>query len=127
MFTNRMGSFGLVAGGLVAGLSIVAVQGCDPGDLAAQCGLVCAAEGIVEGNASISGIASIDSFFGAVVTFGNVSTEISAGINAELQAIALSLGLDAGAGGAEIKAATYHGLALRRTKSGWAAHVILDL
>ena len=30
-------------------------------------------------------------------------------------------------GGAEIKAATYHGLALRRTKSGWAAHVILDL
>ncbi len=31
------------------------------------------------------------------------------------------------AGGAEIKAATYHALALRRTKSGWVAHVILDL
>ncbi len=30
-------------------------------------------------------------------------------------------------GGAEIKAATYHALSLRKAKSGWVAHVILDL
>lgn len=30
-------------------------------------------------------------------------------------------------GGAEIKAATYHGLSLRRAEGGWEAHVILDL
>jgi len=36
-------------------------------------------------------------------------------------------GPSAFAGGAEIKAATYHALSLRRTRTGWAAHVILDL
>ncbi|MCX6348826.1 MAG: archease [Candidatus Aureabacteria bacterium] len=30
-------------------------------------------------------------------------------------------------GGSEIKAATYHGLSIRETPSGWVAHVILDL
>src|SRR5690606_14692625 len=39
------------------------------GDIAAQCGLTCDAKGILEGNASISGNASVDAFFGAVVDF----------------------------------------------------------
>lgn len=107
MFTNRMKSFGLIAGGMAAGLTVTALQGCDDGlgNIAEQCGLTCAAEGILEGNASISGVASVDAFFGAVVTFSRVSAEIAGGINAELRAIALSLELDPGASGAEIKAA----------------------
>ena len=107
MFTNRMRSFGLIAGGVAAGLSITALQGCDDavGNLAEQCGLTCAAEGVLEGNASISGVASVDAFFGAVVTFSRVSLEIAGGIQAELDAIALSVGLEPGAAGADIKAA----------------------
>lgn len=107
MFTNRMRSFGLIAGGMAAGLSITALQGCDDavGDLAEQCGLTCATEGVLEGNASISGVASVDAFFGAVVTFSRVSLEIAGGIQAELDAIALSLDLEPGASGADIKAA----------------------
>ena len=108
MFKNHKVSFGLIAGGLVAGMAMTAVQGCDDGalgNLAEQCGLVCAAEGIVEGNASISGVASIDAFFGAVVTFSQAAIDVSAGIDAELSAIAVSLGLDGKAGAAEIKAA----------------------
>lgn len=105
---NHKVSFGLIAGGLVAGLAMTAVQGCDDGalgNLAEQCGLVCAAEGIAEGNASISGVASVDAFFGAVVTFSQAAIDVSAGIDAELRGIAVSLGLDPAAGGAEIKAA----------------------
>lgn len=108
MFKNHKVSFGLIAGGLVAGMAMTAVQGCDDGalgNLAEQCGLVCAAEGVADGNASISGIASIDAFFGAVVTFSKAAIDVSAGIDAELRAIAVSLGLEAGASSAEIKAA----------------------
>jgi hypothetical protein len=44
----------------VVGVSALAVQGCDPGDVAEQCGLACSAKGFVGGDAKISGIASID-------------------------------------------------------------------
>jgi cytoskeletal protein CcmA (bactofilin family) len=107
MKMNQTGTFGLIAGGLVAGISLTAVQGCDDGglgNLAEQCGLTCPAEGVAEGNFSISGIASVDAFFGAVVTFGQVTTDVSASINAELQAIAVSLDLEPGAAAADIKA-----------------------
>jgi len=109
MFKSHRASIGLIAGGLVAGMAVTAVQGCDEGgplgNLAEQCGLVCAAEGIAEGNASISGVASVDAFFGAVVTFSQAAIDVSADIDAELRAIAVSLGLDPAAGSAEIKAA----------------------
>ena len=105
MFMNHKGTFGLIAGGLVAGIVATAVQGCDAGDLAEQCGLVCAAEGVADGNASISGIASIDAFFGAVITFSDAALSVSAGIDAELRGIAVSLGLEPGAAAADIKAA----------------------
>ncbi|MEJ7734404.1 MAG: hypothetical protein WKG00_35055 [Polyangiaceae bacterium] len=75
------------------------------GDLAEQCGLVCAAEGVVEGNASISGIPKIDAFFGAVIDFSGAANGVNANIRAQLDAMAASLGLQAGATGAEIKAA----------------------
>ena len=111
MFMNHKFSFGLIASGLFAGMGMTAVQGCDDGgggplgNLAEQCGLVCAAEGIAEGNASISGVASVDAFFGAVVTFSQAAIDVSAGIDAELRGIAVSLGLDPASGAAEIKAA----------------------
>ncbi len=109
MFKSYKVSLGLIAGGLTAGMMTTAVQGCDEGsplgNLAEQCGLVCPAEGIIAGNASISGIASIDAFFGAVVTFSQAAIDVSAGIEAELRALAVSLDLDPAAGAAEIRAA----------------------
>lgn len=88
---------------LAVGAVVVAAPGCP----AAQelCDLECPAEGVAAGNASISGIASVDSFFAAVVGFGKASLEVRAGVDAELRGIAVSLGLDAGASAADIKAA----------------------
>jgi len=64
------------------------------GDLAEQCGLVCAAEGVIEGNASISGIPKIDAFFGAVIDFSGAANGVNANIRAQLDAMEVSLGLD---------------------------------
>lgn len=75
------------------------------GDLAAQCGLTCSAKGIVEGNASISGNASVDAFFGAVVDFKGAAEGLSADVQAKLDAIAVSVGLEPGAAAADVKAA----------------------
>jgi hypothetical protein len=74
------------------------------GDLAAQCGLVCAANGVAEGNASISGVANVDAFFGSVVHFQAAADGVSDGIQAELDAIAVSLGAKTGDGGVDLKA-----------------------
>jgi len=93
---------------LSAGL-ITGVSGCGEdsplGNLAEECGLVCASEGIVEGNASISGLRSVDAFFGAVVSFSSVAGELSGEVEAVNNKIAVSVGLEPGAGGAEIAAA----------------------
>lgn len=86
----------------------LAGTGCEDsplGDLAAQCGLVCPAEGVLEGNASISGIASIDAFFSAVVDFTGAANGVTANIRGQLDAMAASVGLEAGASSADIKAA----------------------
>lgn len=89
------------------GVSLALVQGCDPGSdpTGGVCNLECAAEGIAEGNASISGLASVDAFFGAVVGFNKAALEVQAGVDAELRALALSLELDAGASAGEIRTA----------------------
>src|SRR5690606_16612898 len=71
------------------------------GNLAEQCGLKCSAKGIVEGNASISGNASIDAFFGAVVDFKGAAEGLAADVQARLDAIAVSLGLEPGAASAD--------------------------
>jgi hypothetical protein len=76
-------------------------------DLAEQCGLDidCELGGVAEGRASISGIASVDSFFAAVINFNTKATAVSNGINAELAAIRGDFGIEAGADlGAEISA-----------------------
>lgn len=97
--------------GLLGGFSLAALQGCDDngalGNVAEQCGLDinCEAGGFAEGQASISGIASIDAFFGAAIDLNASMTGLSGELRAELDAIAASVGLQPGAGGAEIAAA----------------------
>jgi hypothetical protein len=68
-------------------------------DLAEQCGLDinCEAGGIAEGRASISGVASVDAFFAAVINFETKANASAAGIQAELNAIRADFGLEAGA------------------------------
>ncbi|MCX4242739.1 hypothetical protein [Paraliomyxa miuraensis] len=100
--------------GLLLGGGIGSIQGCNGdtpggplGDLAEQCGLDinCEAGGVLEGNASVSGIASIDSFFGAVIDVNAKIGEVEGTIRTELDAIAVSVGLEPGAAGAEIRGA----------------------
>lgn len=74
-------------------------------NIAEQCGLTCDAKGIVEGNASISGNASVDAFFGAVVDFKGAAEGLSADVRGQLDAIAVSVGLEPGAASADIKGA----------------------
>ena len=104
-------AFALPLFGLLGGLSLGALQGCDDGgplgDIAEQCGLDinCEAGGFAEGKASISGIASIDAFFGAAIDLNAAMTGVSGELRAELDAIGASVGLAPGAGGAELSAA----------------------
>lgn len=79
--------------GLLAG-ALLSVQGCDPGDLAEQCGLVCPDTGIADGNAAISGVVSIDSFFSAVITVRDASANVAGSMRAELEGIAASLEIE---------------------------------
>jgi hypothetical protein len=61
--------------------------------LAEQCGLTCPADGILKGNAAISGVASVDAFFGAVVNYQAASDNVSTGIEAQLDDIRADFGL----------------------------------
>src|SRR5215203_2331518 len=84
-----------------AGVTTATIPGCGEdgplGDLAKECGLTCPAdgEGIVAGNFSISGVASIDAFFGSVVTFSSKANLVADNINGELAKIKARLGLEA--------------------------------
>ncbi|NVB39006.1 hypothetical protein G6O69_14280 [Pseudenhygromyxa sp. WMMC2535] len=83
-----------LACGLISGLA-VASPGCDAvGDLAKECGLVCPDTGIADGNASISGVVSIDSFFGAVIAVRDAAVSVSGTVRAELEGIAASLEIE---------------------------------
>lgn len=113
-------NYGLIGIGIVAVLCMFCMQGCDKADgsspidipaglegIAEACGLDinCEAGGVAEGNASISGIAEIDSFFAAVIEFNKATARISGKLNASLDAIAVSVGLDPGSAGADVAAA----------------------
>ncbi|KIG18623.1 keratin associated protein [Enhygromyxa salina] len=93
--------------GLLVGASMSALQGCDPdgGSGIPGCDISCPAEGVLEGNASITGIAQVDAFFGAVVDVSAAAKGISGSLRGELDAIALSVDLQPGATGADIAAA----------------------
>lgn len=81
-------------------------SGCE--EIQEACGLNCPDDGIADGNASITGVASIDGFFSSVVNYDTKATMISDKINVELAAIADSVDLEGGAGadfGADFQAA----------------------
>jgi hypothetical protein len=88
-------------------------QALDIGDLAAMCGYVCPGgkdgsgnviKTIAEGNASVSGIASVDAFFASVVNYQLVAKGVAGGINAELEGIRADFNLEPGDIGAKLKA-----------------------
>ena len=94
--------FALLSLGVVA----AAVPACEQQNpIADACNLECPVEGILAGNASISGLTTVDSFFSAVVAFGKAALEVQAGVDAELRGIAVSLELDPGASAADIRGA----------------------
>jgi len=86
-----------LACGLLSGLAIAA-PGCEGdgplGNIAEQCGLVCPSAGIIDGNASISGVVSIDSFFSAVIEVRNAALVVSGTVRAELEGMAASLEIE---------------------------------
>lgn len=66
--------------------------------LAKQCGIdVECKAGIVEGNASISGVASVDAFFASVLDFQSKADQVSADIDAKLDATRADFGIAADA------------------------------
>jgi len=83
------------------GLPSVPGPGDDPVTraLAESCGInvECDANAIVEGDVAVSGVASIDAFFGAVASFDAKAGNVSAGIEAELAAIRADFGIAADA------------------------------
>ncbi len=67
------------------------------GDLPKQCGLTCPTDGIAKGNAAISGVASIDGFFQAVINFQTAADNVSSGIKVQLDMIRADFGIAADA------------------------------
>jgi hypothetical protein len=75
-------------------------------ELRKQCGLECDVNALAEGNASISGLGSIDAFFAAVGNFSAQANLVADNIDAQLGRITTALEIDASAtSAAEIKAA----------------------
>ncbi len=62
-------------------------------DLAKQCGLQCDAKGVADGNAQISGVASVDAFFASVVSFQAAGSGAADDLNAQLAAIRADFGI----------------------------------
>lgn len=104
LYGDRIGSLSL---GLALGFLAAISNACDPGDVARECGLDvdCSAGGFAEGKASISGIASIDAFFGAAIELDAAMVSLGGELRAELDAIGASVGLAPGASGADLKLA----------------------
>jgi len=88
---------------MLAGAGLGAMNGCDT--VTDACGLDCDAEAYVNGQASISGVAEIDAFFSAALELETAMNTTAADIRAELDAMAVSVGLEPGAAGADIAGA----------------------
>ena len=104
--------FGSISIGVVL-LGGMALGACDPSGgtpletVAKQCGLdlTCSGGGFLECKASISGVASIDSFFGAAIDLDASMNALNGDLRGRLDAIAASVGLTPGATGAELQGA----------------------
>jgi hypothetical protein len=93
--------------GLLVGMSMSMISACDPvpADGIPGCDLSCPTAGIVEGNAAITGVAEVDAFFGAVVDLSASARAVSGSLDAEIDAIGVSLGLEPGSDAAAIRTA----------------------
>jgi hypothetical protein len=80
---------------LLAGSCLAVLDGCDPPT--EICDLGCPEDGIAQGNASISGLASIDAFFGAVISVRDAAANANASMRAELEGMAASLEIEGAA------------------------------
>lgn len=89
MHTPNSRTYALLAGGLIAGLSITAVQGCDADDICGPCGT------LAGGSLSISGSAKLDGFFNATATLTNATARIRGEFEADILALADVYGLAA--------------------------------
>lgn len=83
MRKNNLGTIGLLAGGLIAGVGITATQGCDAADnLCGPCGT------IATGQLSIAGNAQLDGFFAATASLQNATVKINGDFEANILALA---------------------------------------
>ena len=84
MHLNKFRTFGLLAGGIVAGLALTSVQGCDSvaDDICGPCGT------IAGGSLSISGSAQLDGFFNATGSLNNAVAQIKGSFDADILALA---------------------------------------
>jgi hypothetical protein len=82
----------------------VSEQALDLGGLASLCGLACPGQkddkgveikGVADGNAAISGVASVDAFFAAVIRFQGAANGVAGGIKGQLDAIKADFGIAA--------------------------------
>ena len=98
MIRQRKRKIALMTTALIAGLTASTLPGCDI-DLAKECGLLCPdpGEGIEAGTASISGLASVDGVFQAVIDVQDAATRIEADLRAELLGLSGLLGVEGAA------------------------------
>jgi hypothetical protein len=84
MHLNNSRTFGLLAGGIVAGLALTSVQGCDDvgADICGPCGT------IAGGSLSISGSAELDGFFNATGQLNSAFLKIRGSFEADILALA---------------------------------------
>ncbi len=84
MHLNNSRTFGLLAGGIVAGLALTSVQGCDDvgSDICGPCGT------IAGGSLSISGSAELDGFFNATGQLNSAFLKIRGSFQADILALA---------------------------------------
>jgi hypothetical protein len=106
-------TFGAISGigSSVGSVNEVSAQSSGLSELARQCGLTCPGDEdldgntvktLVQGNAAISGVVSVDSFFGSVLDFRVKAKSVAGGINAELEGIRADFDLDPKAPVAEV-------------------------
>lgn len=119
---GSISKLGRVLGAAALGGVLLGSAGCE--EAAKQCGLTCPDQGIVEGNASISGFIAIDTFFQSVVNFKTVANGVAADIQAELDGIRTSFGIS----NQELDAADGKlGAAIRTKLQGWgSAKLVVD-
>jgi hypothetical protein len=106
---RRNSVLGHVLAVTVLGVGLLSTASCDEDPLETICAANCADEGVLDGNASITGSASVDSFFRSVVNFKGVAAGVNADIQAELDGIQTAFGVS----NADVKAAGNLGAAIK--------------